>query len=198
MVRKDYPWHPSDIKRVNSLLGTLFKFIVLGTLYLVWGIFALIKLIGSKITTSVPDKKNNTLSLSENRRWLVLINDADCNYERAFAEHGYVYVNSKNRHINVGDTVYLYNAREKRVKYDTTVVDIGVKRQDNDYWNVPPPKGATCKLEMMGEYKGKALSLSKLKKNGFNGEKTIKLPICNNMELLDYIEDEFDNMYYCS
>lgn len=197
MARKDYPWHPSDAKRVESYLVMLFKLLLMAFQGCVLGIVALSKFIGF-IKESTSSKKEDTKSSVENRKWLVFVNDAECDYERAFAEHGYVYINSKNRHINEGDTVYLYVASKKRVQYDTMVVAIDVKRQDNDYWNVPPPKGVTCKLEMIGEYKGKALSLSKLKKNGFNGEKTIKLPICNNTELLDYIEDEFDNMYYCS
>ncbi|MBE6337146.1 MAG: hypothetical protein E7066_10835 [Lentimicrobiaceae bacterium] len=195
MARKDYPWHPSDIKRVNSTLTMLFRLLLMGVQCVVWAVVTLSEVLGSK---KALHKKEEIITPSKNRRWLILANDAECDYDRAFSEHGYVYINAKNRRINVGDTIYLYMTNEKRVRYDTMVVAVNVKRQDNNYWNISPPKGATCKLEMIGEYKGKALSLSKLKKNGFNGERTIKLPICNNMMLLDYIEDEFDNMYYSS
>ena len=167
----------------------------MGVQCVVWAVVTLSEVLGSK---KALHKKEEIITPSKNRRWLILANDAECDYDRAFSEHGYVYINAKNRRINVGDTIYLYMTNEKRVRYDTMVVAVNVKRQDNNYWNISPPKGATCKLEMIGEYKGKALSLSKLKKNGFNGERTIKLPICNNMMLLDYIEDEFDNMYYSS
>ena len=195
MTRKDYPWHPSDAKRVESFLVMLFKLLLMVIQGGILGIVALSKFIGL-IKTSTLSKKEEANPPIENRKWLAYVNDTEYDYERAFIEHGYAYINPKNRRINVGDTVYLYIASEKRVKYDTMVIEIDVKRRDNNYWRVVPPKGAACKLEKIGEYKGKALSLSKLKKNGFNGEKTIKLPICNNAELLDYIEDKFEDMYY--
>lgn len=127
----------------------------------------------------------------ENRNWLVLADDEMCDYERAFDEHGYVYLNTKNRKFQKYDTVYLYMATKKKVRYETLVVEVDVPRGDEKYWITTPSKGLTCKLQRVAEYKGRELTKSKLKIYGFKGENSIRLPICNNRELMEYIEDTF-------
>lgn len=180
MTRKDYPFNKRDLNFGTKLISSLFAIPI--------------SFAASLLFRPSSWLEYDTFSSIKNRRWLMWVNDTECDYYRAFTEHGYVYINSKNRRMIVGDTVYLYVASKRRVKYDTVVVGVDVKRRDHKYWKVSPPKGATCKLELVRQYNGKALSKSKLKQYGFNGEKTIKLPICNNEKLLDYIEEEFDKI----
>ena len=144
------------------------------------------------------NEQNVAPKVRKNRRWLVLADDNIFDYEKSFDEHGYIYLNTKNRRFERYDTVYLYMATNKRVKYETLVMDVDVPRQDKEYWKVSPPEGLTCKLQRTAEYNGRELCSSKLKEYGFNGEQSIKLPISNNTELLDYLEDFFVELYHNS
>ena len=219
MARLDYPWHIPDIKFGQNLVVNVILLIFVVGFYAITGIIALIVFAVNLIKTNkskrdssgtaIPKKTVNSASehrseasshsnsscsicnKRENRNWLVLANDEICDYERAFNEHGYVYLNTKNRKFQLYDTVYLYMATKRKVRYETLVVEVDVPRGDEKYWNTPASKEPTCKLERVAEYKGRELTKSKLKTYGFKGEHSIKLPICNNRELIEYIEDTF-------
>ena len=196
----------------NLVVNFIILILVLG-FYVVIGIVALIIFIidlirsaksnprGDEATVNSPKTQastlffNNQIDTSCNRResrsWLVLVDDERCDYVSSFDQHGYVYLNTHNRKLQVGDTVFLYVATKRKIRYETSVVGVGVPRGDERYWVVPPPKGLTCKLQKVAEYKGRELTKSKLKAYGFKGENSIRLPICNNIELMDYIEETF-------
>lgn len=176
----------------------IMRFLWMGAVLLFYGMVALFKLIsaykekkskGDNVISSCEVKpyknSNNSLADLTNRRWLILIGTADYNCDAAFANNSCIHINFKNRCANIGDTVYLYIAEEKRVKYETNIIAIEKDREN--------PKNIICKVEIMGEYKGRALALSKLKQNGLKSERAIILPMCNNVELLDYIEEQSFN-----
>lgn len=127
----------------------------------------------------------------ENRRWLVFANNNNCRHDKAFAEQGFVSWNPQNRKFRVGDTVYLYMSKDCGVRFKTRVVEVNVQREDLRYWTVKPTDGLTCKLELVAEYEGNALSATEMMKHGFKGGGSIELPLCNNVQLLDYIEEQF-------
>lgn len=213
MARLDYPWHMPNIKYGQNLVVNFIIFILVLVFYAVIGIVALIILVIDLILsaksnrgcdeTNVNSPKtqastlfpNNQINTScdrrESRTWLVLVDDEKCDYVRAFDQHGYVYLNTQNRKLQVDDTVFLYVATKRKIRYETLVVGVGVPRGDEKYWVVSPPNGLTCKLQKVAEYKGRELTKSKLKAYGFKGESSIRLPICNNIELMDYIEETF-------
>ena len=131
--------------------------------------------------------------MSDNRRWLVYANETNCNHVKAFAEMGYVSWNPQNRKFRVGDIVYMFLSNDRSVRFKTKVVEVGVRRSDFQYWHIKPNDGYTCKLEYVAEYNGEALSEEELRKHGFKGGGSIELPMCGNTELLDYIEEQFNN-----
>ena len=200
MGRIDFPYRHAniDIRRSQNFIGMMIKFLWMGGVLLFYGIVALFKLISTYMrkqnkddnvlsSCKIKQEKNSRISFAEltNRRWLILIDDADYNCDTAIAENSCIYINFKNRRANIGDTVYLYIAGVKRVKYESSIVAIDIDREN--------PKNVICKAEIMGEYKGRALTLSKLKQNGLKSERAIILPMCNNMDLLDYIEEQSFN-----
>ena len=127
----------------------------------------------------------------ENRRWLVYANNENCNHDKAFAELGFISWNPQNRKFCVGDIVYIYMSKDCAVRYKTKVTAIKIQREDWEYWYVTPTEGLSCKLELVAEYNGTLLTSVEMKKHGFKGGRSIELPMCNNDQLLDYIEEQF-------
>lgn len=129
--------------------------------------------------------------MKPNRRWLVFANNEKCNHGRSFAEQGFVSWNPHKRKFAVGDTVYLFFSQDRAVRIKAEVVEVGVPREDQAYWNITPPDDKTCKLQLVAEYDGDALNESVLIEHGFKGGGSIELPLCGNTKLLDYIEEQF-------
>ena len=98
--------------------------------------------------------------------------------------------------MSIGDVVYLFMSDERRVRFKTEVVAEGSKREDTDYWQIPVSNHLTFKLEYRDEYQGDALDEDVLKQHGFNGGRSIELPMCNNASLFQYIESVFDKKGY--
>lgn len=65
------------------------------------------------------------------------------------------------------------------------------KREDQEFWVETPPNDITYKLELLEEYEGTMLSEQELSKHGFNGGRSLKVPCCNNKELMSYIKTIF-------
>lgn len=204
MARKDYPWHIPDFKFGNNLVVNVIILIFIAGYFAVVGIVSLIVMIvehkGSSKSSKQGSYKSNNPSIvakstltNSHRNWLVLVNDRSCDYVKCFEEHGYVYVNTKQREPNVSDIFYLYTSKGRRVRFKTIVIETNVIRQDEKYWRTTPPEGLTCKLQLISEYTGWALCASNLGLNGFNGEDSIQYPICYNQELLGYIEKHFND-----
>ena len=84
------------------------------------------------------------------------------------------------RKMSIGDTVYLFMSDERRIRFKTEVVSKDCKREDYKYWQKPVPGSLTFKLEFRDEYQGHELDEEKLYQHGFNGGRSIELPMCNN------------------
>ena len=54
------------------------------------------------------------------------------------------------------------------------------------------PDDKTYKLELLAESNRSRLTESDLLQHGFKGGKSLEIPNCNNMELINYIKSVFD------
>ncbi len=93
--------------------------------------------------------------------------------------------------FKIGDIVYLFSSKERRIIFKTHVVRIEM-RSDCQFWVETPPIQLTWRLEAVQEYEGNELNEESLMKHGFRGGKSLQHPMCNNDELFSYIEAQFD------
>ena len=177
MARKNYPFNELIVQWGTSVISK-------GIIGLLLAPIVLIMILLTK------SKKTSENGISIPRRWLVLADNKTYEYDKAIADLGYFYLNAKNRKLQVGDIVYLFMSKSKRVRYETVVTQLNVRRKDKGYW-ITPQEEIACKLKLSAVYKGKSLTAAQLRLHGFKGEKSIKLPICRNTQLLDYIEEQF-------
>lgn len=208
MARKNYPWRASDFNYGSKLVVNIILFAVTCGYFLIKGIVYLIMKINENyeftqlLKSLMPThkfskaKKGMGATLYDRNRWLLLVNDRDSNYERFFEDENYIYFNtSAKSKLSLDDTVYLYMAKGKRVRFKTRVVDIDILKRDVKYRKNPQPIGQKCKLRIIAEYKGWALCESNLKFNGeFGGEETITYPMSDNIRLLNYVEEKFSDL----
>ena len=131
-----------------------------------------------------------------NKNWLVYANRNKCHHAEALANLGFINWREGRTKMSIGDVVYLFMSDERRVRFKTEVVAEGSKREDTDYWQIPVSNHLTFKLEYRDEYQGDALDEDVLKQHGFNGGRSIELPMCNNASLFQYIESVFDKKGY--
>ena len=122
-----------------------------------------------------------------NKNWLVYANRELCHHSEALHELGFINWR-EGRKMSIGDTVYLFMSDERRIRFKTEVVSKDCKREDYKYWQKPVPGSLTFKLEFRDEYQGHELDEEKLYQHGFNGGRSIELPMCNNPLLFEYIE----------
>lgn len=131
-----------------------------------------------------------------NKNWLVYANRNKSHHAEALANLGFINWREGRTKMSIGDVVYLFMSDERRVRFKTEVVAEGSKREDTDYWQIPVSNHLTFKLEYRDEYQGDALDEDVLKQHGFNGGRSIELPMCNNASLFQYIESVFDKKGY--
>lgn len=132
----------------------------------------------------------------ETRRWLAFANRKRCNHAQALKELGFINWTMNHVNFNIGDIVYLFLSDERCVRFKTIVVDKDCRREDSMYWIEPAPNDSTYKLELVSEYNGSELSENELKKHGFNGGRSIENPMYQNIQLIDYIDNEFLHQKY--
>lgn len=125
-----------------------------------------------------------------NKHWLAFANANRCDHYSSLKEAGFV--NWKKEHTNfaVGDTVYLFSSKERKVIFKTQVVGIEM-RADGKYWIEKPPMQLTWRLEAVQENLGNKLNESELLQHGFKGGRSLQHPMCSNPELFSYIESQF-------
>lgn len=80
---------------------------------------------------------------------------------------------------------------DRAVRFKLKVDKVNVPREDGTYWK-QAPKDNTYKLVLVDEYDGNLLNEDALKKVGFKGGGSILNPSCNNTQLLEYINDVFE------
>lgn len=132
----------------------------------------------------------------ETKRWLAFANKKRCNHAQALRELGFINWTMNRVNFNIGDTVYLFLSDERRVRYKTIVVATDCYREDVLYWVKPAPNDSTYKLALADEYLGSELSEKELTNHGFKGGQSIEKPMCNNQQLIDYIDDIFSHQKY--
>lgn len=133
-------------------------------------------------------KKLNT---RKNKKWLVFANANRCNHYASLSKAGFVSWKKDRNNFQVGDIVYLFSSVERKIIFKTIVVDDEL-RADGKYWVEKPPMHTTWRLEAVQEYTGDALDERHLLQHGFKGGRSLQHPMCNNPELFDFIESEFD------
>ena len=92
----------------------------------------------------------------------------------------------------IGDIVYLFMSDERYVRFKMIVTAENCKREDKEFWIEKAPDDKTYKLELLAESNRSRLTESDLLQHGFNGGKSLEIPNCNNMELINYIKSVFD------
>lgn len=91
----------------------------------------------------------------------------------------------------IGDIVYLFMSDERYVRFKMIVTAENCKREDKEFWIEKAPNDRTYKLELLAESNRSRLTESDLLQHGFKGGKSLEIPNCNNMELINYIKSVF-------
>lgn len=163
MARKDYPWHIPDIKFGSNLLVNFILLIILVGFYLITGLVYLIIFIVDTIKDSKVKSNEEVAQIDETskrieeiesniavgKKWLAAIDESKFNCYRCSKELGHIYIGiDESTTLQTWDTVYLYIVNESRIRYKAYVVDVNVPRNDEKYWQGPPPLGPVCKLKL--------------------------------------------------
>lgn len=132
--------------------------------------------------------------MTHNRTWLAFANENKCNHRKALKELGFISwtTNVKSKFAE-NDIVYLFMNDERAVRFKLRVDKINVPREDIDYWIESAPNDSTYRLKLIDEYEGILLNEDILEKFNFKGGGSILTPCCNNTELIEYINDVFEN-----
>ena len=127
----------------------------------------------------------------QNRTWLAFANRKRCSHAEAIHNLGFISWRMGRARFAVGDVVYLFMSDERCVRFKMMVTAENCKREDQAYWVETPPNDITYKLELLEEYDGTELSEQELCKHGFKGARSLEIPSCNNVELINYIKYVF-------
>lgn len=128
----------------------------------------------------------------KNKYWLVFANAKRCNHYASLVETGFISWKKARNNFAIGDIVYVFSSAERKIIFKTEVIGIE-ERADSKYWIEKAPKDITWRLRAIQEYKGDALDEDSLMQHGFKGGRSLQHPMCNNPELFEYIEEQFDN-----
>lgn len=124
------------------------------------------------------------------RYWLVFANANRCNHYKALKESGFINWKKNRVNFSIGDVVYLFSSKERKIIYKTVVTGTEI-RKDGQYWVEKAPIEETYRLEALEEYTGDALSETMLMEHGFKGGRSLETPSYRNKELMDYIKSQF-------
>lgn len=127
---------------------------------------------------------------SKSRNWLAFANEKRCNHYACLKEKGFISWRKDRNNFQIGDIVYLFSSKERKIIFKTVVVG-EEPRTDNQYWYEKAPNDLTWRLEVVKEYTGELLDENNLILHGFKGGRSLQHPICNNLELFDYIKSQF-------
>ena len=126
-----------------------------------------------------------------NRTWLAFANRKRCSHAEAIHNLGFIRSRMGRARFAIGDFVYLFMSYERCVRFKMVVTAENCKREDKAYWVETPPNDITYKLELLEEYDGAHLSEQELCKHGFKVCRSLEIPTCNNVELINYIKSVF-------
>lgn len=80
---------------------------------------------------------------------------------------------------------------ERYVCFKVIVTAENCKREDKEFWIEKAPDDKTYKLELLAESNRSLLTESDLLQYGFKGGKSLEIPNCHNIELINYIKSVF-------
>jgi hypothetical protein len=129
--------------------------------------------------------------MSHNRTWLAFANRKRCRHADAIQSLGFISWRMGRARFAIGDVVYLFMSDERCVRFKMLVTAENCKREDSAFWVEAAPNDITYKLELIDEYTGTDLNESILCNHGFSGGKSLEIPNCNNIELINYIKSIF-------
>lgn len=130
------------------------------------------------------------MSARRNRAWLAFANEERCNHYNCLKECGFISWRKDRNNFQIGDIVYLFSSKERKIIFKTVVVGEEL-RQDSNYWNEKAPEDLTWRLEALEEYTGVLLDENHQKDHGFNGGRSLQYPTYNNPALFSYIKSIF-------
>ena len=122
-----------------------------------------------------------------NKYWIAFANAKICNHYKSLVEQGFINWRKSRTNFKVGDIVFLFSSVERRIIFKTTVTGIE-PRKDHAYWLVQPQMQETWRLEAVEENITDKLYEEDLIQHGFKGGRSLQHPMCNNMELIEYIK----------
>lgn len=126
------------------------------------------------------------------KNWIVFANANRCNHYKALKEIGFInWAKARNFKFEIGDIVYIFSSKERKIIFKTIVVADNESRRDSKYWVEETPRDITYRLEADKEYTGDMLSESQLMKYGFKGGRSLQTPQYKNTKLVTYISEQF-------
>ncbi len=126
-----------------------------------------------------------------NRTWIAFANKKRCRHADAINTLGVISWRMGRARFAIGDIVYLFMSDERYVRFKMIVTAENCKREDKEFWIEKAPDDKTYKLELLAESNRSRLTESDLLRHGFKGGKSLEIPNCNNMELINYIKSVF-------
>lgn len=133
----------------------------------------------------------NENNMTHNRTWLAFANRKKCRHADAIHALGFISWRMGRARFAIGDVVYLFMSDERCVRFKLIVTAENCKREDKEFWIEKAPDDRTYKLELLAESNRSRLTESDLLQHGFKGGKSLEIPNCNNMELINYIKSVF-------
>lgn len=128
---------------------------------------------------------------TQNRTWIAFANRNRCRHAEAILNLGFISWRMGRARFAIGDIVYLFMSDERSVRFKMVVTEEYQERQDKDYWVEVAPNDKTYKLELLKEYNGTQLTETNLLQHGFKGGRSLEIPNCNNLQLINYIKSIF-------
>jgi len=135
--------------------------------------------------------QNNKTMNKCNRTWIAFANKKRCRHADAINTLGFISWRMGRARFAIGDIVYLFMSDERYVRFKMIVTADNCKREDKEFWIEKAPDDKTYKLELLAESNRSRLTESDLLQHGFKGGKSLEIPNCNNMELINYIKSVF-------
>lgn len=126
-----------------------------------------------------------------NRTWIAFANRKRCRHADAILNLGFISWRMGRARFAIGDIVYLFMSDERCIRFKMVVTADHQERQDKDYWVEKAPNDKTYKLELLEEYNGSQLTEAVLLQHGYKGGKSLEIPNCNNLQLINYIKSIF-------
>ena len=126
-----------------------------------------------------------------NRTWIAFANRKRCRHADVINTLGFISWRMGRARFAIGNIVYLFMSDERYVRFEMIVTAENCKRGDKEFWIEKAPDDKTYKLELLAESNRSLLTESDLLQYGFKRGKSLEIPNCHNIELINYIKSVF-------